>query len=123
MDTRSKGQMKCTVAECPDLRWTQKPNVGLRSNGPLVVQMHGASGGLTLREQHLLEENTQWKLSFLLYISVVELGQTKGQRERESARKSLTRSTKQLKAAQLLCILAKIGTLLNTGKTQYFNMR
>lgn len=62
--------MKCR--QMPRLGWRQKLNVGLRSDGLLAVQMYGASGGLTLREQHLLEENTQWKLSFLLYISVVE---------------------------------------------------
>lgn len=54
------------------MSWTQKLHVALQSDGLLAVQMYGASGGLTLREQHLLEENTQWKLSFLLYIIVME---------------------------------------------------
>lgn len=45
----------------------------------------------------------------------------KRKRERESTRESLTRSTKQLKATRLLCILAKTCTLFKTGKTQYFN--
>lgn len=61
-----------------------------------------ACGGGTLREQCLLEENTQWKLPFQLCISVVELGETKGHRSGQSKSRgeSLTRSTKLLRDAR-----------------------
>lgn len=69
MDTGGKGEMKMQADA--QIRAGDK-NLTWDCAGLLTVQMYGASGGLTLREQHLLEENTQWKLSFLLFISVVE---------------------------------------------------
>lgn len=90
---------------------------GLQSSGLLPVQICRPSGERTLGEQRPLEENTQWKLSFPLCISVVEQRETKGQRERERRGKSLTRSTKHLRDARPLIYFCK------TAHIQHFSMQ
>lgn len=82
---------------------------GLQSRRLLPVEICRPCGGGTFEERRPLEENTQWKLSFPLGISVVEQRETKGQRrgERESRGKSLTRSTKHLRDARPLVYFCK----------------